>query len=282
MPMEQFDYNPPNTRQRIEARRRAALPREGSAVAPGPRRVFGTWFVTGWIASAALLIGALTGLLYVSTSPRFTVQDVRVNGAGVMEAEDVIALAAAHGQSIWFVVPDQIAARLRTSPYIESASVDVLLPDRVEIVVGERRPEIRWQTGGQRFLVDSTGLVLGPDTTATLSNTLVIEDRSNLPVQPNDRIDSEALELARALALRLPRELNLTPASISWELGSGISVSTADRRTIVFGRSDNLEEKLAVLHFLLRDRTQFGYLDLRPSTPYYRSEGGGPPPAAQP
>jgi cell division protein FtsQ len=275
--MNDFDYNSPNTRQRIAARRRALAERDGSAVVPGPRRVLGTWLTTGWIVSAALLIGALTVLAYVATSPRFSVRDVQVEGAGVMKAEDVAALAGAQGESIWFVDAARIVERLQTSPYVEAATVDVLLPDRLEIAISERRPEIRWQTGGQRFLVDATGLVLGVDTTGALTNTLVIEDRGGGPVKPNDRLDTGTLELARALALRLPRELGIAPAAIGWEVGAGISITTPDRRTIVFGSDENLEEKLAILQLLLKDQTAFTYLDLRPSTPYYRNEGGAPP-----
>ncbi len=36
------------------------------------------------------------------------------------------------------------------------------------------------------------------------------------------------------------------------------------------GRSDDLDRKLATLRYLLSDNTPFTYLDLRPTTPYYR------------
>jgi cell division protein FtsQ len=39
---------------------------------------------------------------------------------------------------------------------------------------------------------------------------------------------------------------------------------------VVLGRSDDLDRKLATLRFLMMDGTPFNFLDLRPTTPYYR------------
>lgn len=277
--MNRFDYNRPNTRERIAARRRVHSTADGSFVTPMPRRVIGSWIRSGWIASLALLIAGLGGLLYISLSPWFTVQDLRVEGAVVMDDAEVAALAGARDQTIWFVQTEQIVERLKTSPYIEDASVAVELPDRLQIVIIERRPEVRWQSGANRYLVDAEGLVLGVDAAVVLTNTLVIDDRSGRPIQPNERVDTDALSLGQALALRLPRELNLEPASIGYDAERGMLVATTDNRTIVFGRSERLDEKLAVLGALLTAGTPFTYLDLRPSTPFYRNDSGNPDPS---
>src|SRR5207249_3625868 len=116
---------------------------------------------------------------------------------------------------------------------VEQASAYVTLPDRLTITIDERRPEVRWQAGGTLYLVDASGRVLDTAKTAPLTNTLVIEDRSKRPLQPNDRVDPDALELGRLLTLRLPAELGLKPAGIGWDIGSGVFVTTSDGRTIV-------------------------------------------------
>jgi cell division protein FtsQ len=72
--------------------------------------------------------------------------------------------------------------------------------------------------------------------------------------------------------------LNIQPASISWAGNTGIFVTTSDQRTVVFGDDTNLDDKLQVLNVLLSDGTPFTYLDLRPSTPYYRNEGANEAP----
>jgi cell division protein FtsQ len=276
--MNYFGYNRPNTRERIAARRRQMAPgRAGSAVTPMPRRVLSSWLRSGWVASLALALLAAYALYDAFTSPRFTVRQIAVTGTSVLDGGRVAELAGVRGLPIWFVDTGQIAARLRGNPYIEDASAEAQLPDRVTITLTERRPELRWQSGGTRYLVDAQGLVLGVESTAALSGTLAIDDRSNTPLEPGSRVDAGALALGRTLAVRLPRELKLTPAGVAWEPDKGILIVTPDRRTVIFGTSENLDNKLAVLGYLLQEGTPFTLLDLRPGTPYYRNDGGPQP-----
>ncbi len=278
--MDDFGYNQPNTRARIAARRkRSRVPRTESGVLPGPRRAAGQWLASGHAFSLVLLLTSLAGLLYIAFAPQFVIQTVHVNGAQTLSEAEVAELAGATGQSIWLVQTDAIVARIAGSAYVEQASASVALPDVLTINLVERRPELRWQAGNTRFLIDGDGRVLGPDTTATLTNTLIIEDRSGRAIEANDRIDPEVLQLSRLLALRLPGEAGVTPAGISWDPAQGVTIATTDGRTIVFGRMDNLEAKIKVLRFLtIQEPTEYTYLDLRPAAPYYRNDGPPPQP----
>ena len=275
--MDRFDYNQPNTRERIAARRKSRATRAGSDVRPGPRRTVGSWFASGRIISLLLLLAAVGGLLYIATAPRFTVRAITVDGAQAMKSSAVADLAGVHGQSIWLVDTQQIVERLKGSAYIEQAQASVTLPDRLAISVTERRPEVRWLSGGTLYLLDASGRVLDTDTTGPISNTLVIEDRSNRLLQPNDMVDTDALKLGRLLSLRLPAELGFRPAHIGWNLDTKIFITTADNRTIIFGGSDNLDDKFSVLGTLLKDQTAFTLLDLRPVMPFYRNDVPGAP-----
>lgn len=279
--MDEFDYNRPDTRARIEARRRNRQPAR-QAVMPGPGRTFAGWAGNGKIMSIPLLFSALLILVYITASPRFIVHDVRVEGADLLSPAAAIQLSESLGRSVWLVDTDRVASRLRTNAYVEQASAFLTLPDRLTIVVRERRPEVRWQSGAQRFLVDADGRVLGIDATAPLTGTLVIEDRSGRPVAANDRLDPEMLDLARELALRLPAELGQTPRTIAWAIDTGIVVELP-AKTIIIGRSNDLDRKLTILGMLLHDGTAFTMLDLRPETPFYRNDPpGGAPSTASP
>jgi len=276
--MKRFDYNPPNTRERIAARRKQQHTRRGvRAAVPGPRRLAGSWATSGRIVSLPLLLICLVGLVYVFSAPGFTVQRIEVEGAHVLAEADVAELADLRARSIWFVDPAQVAERLTSNAYIESASVSVTLPNHAHIRLHERQPELRWQVAGTRYLLDADGRVLGTDTTGALTDTLVIEDRSGRTLRTNDRIDRAALELGRALSLRLPSELGVQPTSIVWDTNTGMYVTLPPTRTVVFGSDDRLDEKLAVLRQLLGDGTAFSYLDVRPVTPFYRTDGSGQP-----
>ena len=270
--MDRFNYNQPNTRERIAARRRSRAGRSGATVRPGPRRAVGSWVASGRLFSLVSLIAALGGLLYIATSPRFTVQQIAVEGAQALQASAVAELSGAQGQSIWLLDTRQIAEQLKTNAYIEEASAHVALPNQLVLSVTERRPEVRWQSGGRLYLLDGNGRVLDADNTAPVTDTLVIEDLSNRPLAPNDTVDADALKLGRVLSLRLPTELGMQPARIGWDLDTHIFITTQDQRKIIFGTSDHLDDKLAVLNTLLSDGTAFTLLDLRPSTPFYRND----------
>src|SRR5690349_13518732 len=107
--MNQFEYNRPNTRERIAARRKTQRSRSRSAARPGPRRTVGAWLATGRLAGLVLLIAALGGLVYLFSAPQFTVRDVQVAGAQALSPESIGELADAQGQSIWFVDTARIA-----------------------------------------------------------------------------------------------------------------------------------------------------------------------------
>jgi cell division protein FtsQ len=153
--------------------------------------------------------------------------------------------------------------------------VELALPDQATIRVVERRPEVRWLAGGVHYLVDRTGKVLGPAQEPADANVLVITDNSHLALEPNQQIDLDAVQLSQDLALRLPVELGFTPAQIGWDFGLGVYVRSSAAQTIVFGRSEDLPRKLAVLKALLQDQTPFSYLDLRPANPFYQHTGPG-------
>jgi cell division protein FtsQ len=263
----------PNARNRIAERRRNLRQNErrqgGSAVQPGPRRTLDSWATSGRILSFPLFVLTIAGLIYIATSSRFLVRDVQVEGNKLLRSSTVARLSGVVGQSIWLANPETISSNIRSNAYVEQVSAELSLPDRLIIRIQERQPEVRWQSGGQLLLVDLDGRVLGPDSSGTISNTLIIEDRSGIPLEPNDRIDAEALSLGQELSLRLPNEVGLRPERFAWGVDTGILVEVAGR-TIIFGTGDNLERKLVILQQLTNEATEYTFLDLRPETPYYR------------
>ena len=298
----------------------------GSRVRPGLRRTLDQLLHSGRVAAAVLAALAGTAMYAVLTSPRYAVQTVEAEGVQALSSMDVEALAAVDGQPIWFVEADEIAARVAQSPYVERAKARLVLPDRVQVTVLERKPEVRWLHNGVAYAVTWDGRVVDQvqpaaaepltlTTTDTLSatapltaadplsatlpvspaepplealppaelapaaneggqpfvSTLTIVDTTpNRPLRVGDFVDADAIELARRVALRAPTELPMPLTRIEWDGGLGVSLIVGDGRQVVLGRSDELDRKLATLRYLLNDNTPFTFLDLRPTTPYYR------------
>ncbi len=283
----------------------------------------------------ALILAAVAGLVLYDAlqSPRYRVRVVEAVGTQALTSDDVAALAQVNDQSIWYVQPRDIEARVRQSPYVEQAKARLVLPDRLLVTVTERKPDVRWVHDGIAFAVTWDGLVLDQagaksaapqmateqgSGTATPPNTAVppeaspaagdppppstepaaasavtpataesspaataappgfisvvtiVDTTPNRPLKVGDHVDADALELARRVTLRAPSELPVPIQRIEWDGGLGVSLIVGDGRQVVLGKSDDLDRKMATLRFILSDNTAFKYLDLRPSTPYYR------------
>jgi cell division protein FtsQ len=234
---------------------------------------------SGRLFSLGLFVASMLGLIYLFASPDLHIQQIDVTGNSVLKRSEIVRLSGVQGMPIWFLDNASVGERLLSNAYIEQASIHVAFPNQATIKVVERRPEVRWQLGHMQYLVDAGGTVLGVADTPPDPDTLVIV--ASLPAQPElgsglepmDHVDPDALRLAQALALRLPAEVGMMPATIGWDYGLGVYVLTDSAQTIVFGRTDELDRKLAVLRQLLHEGTAFTYLDLRPSTPFYNAEG---------
>lgn len=299
-----MDYNPPNTRERVAARRQQrrgqaaagqrteqsasppapsrrapVAPAPGQQAVPGARQAFLGWLGSGRLAGLLICLAACALLGFVLTDPAFSVQRITVEGNRALHADTVAALADITGRRIWYVQPKEVVARLGDNAYVASAEVRLAMPDEAIITIVERRPEVRWQAGGVQYLVDGTGKVLGPAQEPAEADVLVIADNSHTELKPKDQIDLDAVRLAQDLALRLPVELGFTPAQLGWDFGLGVYARSSAGQTIVFGRSEDLPRKLAVLDALLKDQTGFTYLDLRPANPFYQNTGPAAPPA---
>ncbi|WP_298821475.1 cell division protein FtsQ/DivIB [Chloroflexus sp.] len=272
-----MEYNPPNTRERIAARRQRLRRPSVEATAPGWRRRLIEAWRSGRVVSGALFAVSCFALFYALFSHRFRVQTVEVVGAELLSPERIVAAIPLRGVPIWLIDEERTVAPLLTSPFVEHARLSLILPDRARIVIVERQPATYWRSGGIDYLVDRQGYVIEPAAAPPPEDALVIVDTSNRPVEPSMQLDSDALALARELALRLPDEPGWRPVQFSWNPEQGIVIRTGQDQVIVFGDHDRLERKLTILAYLLADGTPFTYLDLRPINPYYQNRPGSGP-----
>jgi cell division protein FtsQ len=263
-----------------------------SQVRPGFRRAIESLWHTGRLQAMLLVLFTSWGIYDALVSPRFQIAVVEAAGTQALSPEDVTNLANAKGQAIWLVEPSEIVERVAQSPYVEHAEAQLILPDRIKITIVERKPDVRWLHDGTSFAVTWDGLIVDsgskPDlltATGALSGTdeappiapepaaitlEIVDTTPNRPLKIGDHVDADALELARRVLLRAPAELPVPLTRIEWDAGLGVSLIFAENKQAVFGRSDDLDRKLATVSFMLRDNTPFTYLDVRSTTPFYR------------
>lgn len=113
------------------------------------------------IATCALAVlggGVWLGYRFVTTSERFAIATIEVNGASRLSADDVrAALPVKVGENIFTTDLDDITHALRKNPWIRTARAHRVLPKTLVVDVGERRAVAIVQTSDGLYLADETG-----------------------------------------------------------------------------------------------------------------------------
>lgn len=208
---------------------------------------------------AALAIGALVlagaGLAgrWLLTTPRFAIATVAVRGASRVPADQILAAAGiARGTSLWRLDPAGVIGRVEALPEIRRADVVRELPNRVTIVVEERRPFTLVHAGRLHWL-DEEGRVLGEEREAVAPPAPVVsglteEELDTLRTAPGPKARA-AIALIRAL-LRSGSTLAQEISEIDMSRGEGPVLYTVDGVEVRLGGED-WEERLARLQGVL-------------------------------
>jgi cell division protein FtsQ len=140
----------------------------GGGLALAMSLIGGLGFWLGSSGVAAQAAGALADhALALSARLGFAVQEVYADGRARTDPEALRRqLGVTVGQPILAVDPTAARARLEQLPWVERASVERRLPDRIEVRLIERRPLALWQRADRFALVDTDGDVIAPDVTA--------------------------------------------------------------------------------------------------------------------
>lgn len=227
-----------------------------------------------------LLGGSAKGVHWLLTAPRFAVAGVDVEGVSRVTADDVRSAAAiAEGTNVWRLDPSAIAARVAAVPEIRRAEVIRRFPNRVTILVEERRPFTLVHAGRLHWL-DEEGRVLDEARAAVAPAVPVVSGLSDaelhaMRTDPSPRA-REAVALIRVL-LRTRSWLTAEISEIDVSRGDGPVLYTVDGIEVRLG-TDEWEERLARLERILtqlgRDGEVVRAIDLRFRDQVVLTKGG--------
>ena len=164
----------------------AALPKARSGM---PRRRLGAGSLLAVIAAmAAIGFLALTGggshirpagrllaeIDRIAVNAGFPIGEIRLTGhRHTTDREIYAAMAPFSGGSLAGLDVDAARAAVQALPWVQSAAIERMLPDRLEITISERTPVAVWVRGERRTLVDRTGRELA-DVPADLAEALAL------------------------------------------------------------------------------------------------------------
>jgi cell division protein FtsQ len=211
-----------------------------------------------WLTGAAVLVvstvgGVLAAGHWMLTTPRFSVVAVEVRGASRVPPQRILEVSGiVHGTNVWRIDPHQVRARLEALPEIRRADIVRELPNRVSIVVEERRPFTLVHAARLHWL-DEEGRLLGEESHAVATDVPVIsglseDELATMRTAPGPRARA-AITLIRAL-LRTGSALASEISEIDMSRSEGPVLYTVDGVEVRLG-TEEWEERLARLEGVL-------------------------------
>lgn len=241
------------------------------AVAARPRMAGTRRLAWGKLASTPLLAALLLLLTNLFLADGYYVFVPQVQGNLVTSREAIIAMSGIQGYNIFFVDPQEVAARVVLLPDIARAKVWFALPNRVIIEVEERKPHLLWRVGEEVYPVDAAGVVLSPQEVEVGITIRQLEDQT---LKPGERVDPNILSAAEAFH-------GLAPELVQFDYSPqyGLSIVNASGTQVILGMEDRAAEKLALLQAVEEHLRGKGIIarmiDLRFDPPYFMPIGEG-------
>lgn len=210
--------------------------------------------IVGVLITAVLILMAMHAYNYATTSDRFAIDTIDVNGLSRVSADEMLELLDdLKGQNLLLAPLDSYRERMAMHPRVERVAMKRVLPRRIVCSIEEREPVALVFT--DHFVeVDRTGMVMAEDDFSSLLDLPIITGVARDAVRVGKVISDDRVPLCLG-ALQLCKELGGDFAADISELrltGAGLSIRTLrDDRVLMLGNTDY--ELRLKKYFLLRD-----------------------------
>jgi cell division protein FtsQ len=207
------------------------------------------WLTWRYIVAIVVVLGLIGGSLYlVFFSSTLSVQGVEVEGTQTLTEEQVRAVAdVPTGGPLATVDLDRIAYRVRSLAVVKSAEVTRKWPHDVLIEIVERQPVAVVEIAGELHNLDEDGVVFGSYKRAP----------QGLPrVKAASGVDSEALAEGAAVVGSLPDDIAAKVDYAEVKSVDHITLMLRDGRQVIWGSSEQSDEKSEVLEAMLEHQAQ--------------------------
>src|SRR5208283_1521911 len=229
--------------------------------------------VLNFLVFAVIAVGCWLGWQAYQTTMRaemFQISGVDIKGVNQLNEADLKKIVGAFTkENIFRADLDAAVRRAHANPWVKAVSINRRLPNRISMVITERVPYAKLETGSGRFLMDNEGVLivrLGKEKTPTWQlPVIVIKDyKARLGEQVTSGGMGEALKLLSEIAAR--GGWRFEDVTIKAGAAESISIMYADHEFKL--GSGQYPEKLRRLAEVIADVQRrdltITYVDLRP------------------
>jgi len=218
---------------------------------------------------------------FLLASPTFRVTEAQINGLSRLSAVEVNSALGIGGEIVFFLRPEEIATRLRVSfPEIQTAKVEVGMPNRVMVEISERQPVILWNQGSGFTWIDASGVAFRPRGEAAGLVPVAADGTppggpapADDPLSPPAYLAPDLVQTALILASKLPEG-----STLSYDETNGFGWNDSRGWQVFFGtESKSAALKLQVYQSLVDSLNERGITPVfisvvHADAPYYRME----------
>ncbi len=210
------------------------------------RQVF-AWTLVG----AAALGAAVFSVRYLLYSPQMLLvkpDQIEVNGNHIVAREDVQKLFSRdRGLSLLKIPLDKRRMEVEELPWVEEASVQRILPNRVRVFITERTPIAFFRNGTELTLVDAHGVLLDRPEGEDFQFPIVTGLSESLPREERERRMQTYQEFMK--------EVDLVKPGSSDQISELDLSNPRDLRVVMAGLDGNTDAHAVTVHFGQTDFT---------------------------
>jgi cell division protein FtsQ len=194
------------------------------------------------IAGAAVIVVGVRFLLY---SPQFALikpDQIDVTGNKIVSRESVLKqFLRDRNRSVLQIPLDKRRSELEQLPWVESASVQRILPNRLHIELAERTPIAFARSGNQLYLIDAHGVILDRPQNEDWRFPIVSGVSDELPRDQRERRMQTYQDFLKAI--------DLVRSGSSDQVSEIDLASQRDLRAVMTGLSGPTDPQAVTIHF---------------------------------
>ena len=237
-------------------------------------RAIPSGFLGTRLLSFGLFVFAIMSLLQFMRAERFQVMTPEVHGAGLLSQAQVRSLIQIEGQSIFFLDPVKLEARLEEAAEVKESKVKFQWPNSVMVELEERPPVAAWNDGGRIWWLSDDGIAYIQH--GQRNDLIEISSEAGSLNLSTDElapaIDPNVIEGVSELRAQLP-----TVENWNYDRELGIGFTDAHGRQVYFGDGDMASQKaktyLAIAEKLETEQIRVTMISVTDhNAPYYSVE----------